>query len=109
MLNCVAGLTCKNNELADNILSAEVDAGVGLAVAILLGKLHCAAEGNILAQGVEDEVEGTTEHSLNLQNLVAAVYKVVDGADDGESGTNVCLEKIFHVTHARNLLQAIIG
>ena len=91
-------LTAQDDEFTDDILAREVDAGVRFAVSLLLGHLHGTAEGNVLANLVEDEVQRTAQHGFNAQNLVAGIAEVVDGTDDGESGSHVGLEEKFHAT-----------
>ena len=58
-----------------------------------------------VADFVEDEVECTTEHSLNLQNLVTTGNQVVDSVDDRQSGTHIGFEEILHTTGTCGLFQ----
>ena len=91
LLYCIACLTGQDDKLAHHIGAAEVYSRVWLAVALLLRTAHRLRERHIGTYLVEDEVEGAAEYGFYLEYLVAGVHKVVDGADDGESGANICL------------------
>ena len=79
-------------QFPDNVFSRRVDARVGFAVAVLLSKSHGAAEGNVGGEGVEDIVQRTTQDGFNAKHVVAGTKKVVDGVDDGKSGTDIGFE-----------------
>ena len=106
LFDAVTRLACQDDELADDVLAAEVDAWVGLGVALLLRHAYGLAERHVGAELVEDIVQRAAQHGLNLQNLVAAVDKVINGVDDGQARTHVGLEQVLHAPLTRRLLQA---
>ena len=103
---CLAG---ENDELAYDVGAAEVDAGVGLREAFLLGQADGLRQGAVGGERVEDEVDGSAQHGLNLQDAVAGVAQVVDGADDGQSGAHIGLKAIDDATLQRRVLQSDIA
>ena len=72
---------------------------------MLLGTPYCLGERHVGGNLVEDEVERTAQHCFDFKYLVARVDQVVDGADDGQSGTHVGFVAVFHATCERRLLQ----
>ena len=106
LLHLIARLAGEDDQFANHILAAEVDAGIRLAIALLLGQAHRLRERNLLRDGVEDEVQRTREHCLDAQDLVAGVQQVVDGTDDGQSSAYVGLEEELHAAFHGRLLQA---
>ena len=105
LLQTVTGLARQNYQLADNILSAEVDTRIGFGVTFLLRHLDGLAERNVGIDFIEDIVQRTAQHSFNLQYLVTAMDKVVNGIDDGESGTYVRFKQVLHTALAGYLFQ----
>ena len=91
LLYLVASLAGEDDELAYDVRATEVDAWVGLAVALLLGAAYGLGERHVGGNLVEDEVQRAAEDGFYLQYLVARVAEVVDGAYDGQSGAHVGL------------------
>src|SRR5699024_6802292 len=98
-------LACQNHQFADNILSAEVDTRIGLGVTFLLRQLNGLAERNVGTDFIEDIVQRTAQHDFNLQYLITAMDKVVNGIDDGESGAYIGFKQVLHTALAGNLFQ----
>ena len=92
LLYLVACLAGEDDKLAHHVHAAEVDAWVGLAVALLLCHVYSLGEGHVGREHVENVVERAAEHGFNLENGVARVAKVVDGADDRQTCSYVGLE-----------------
>ena len=109
LLHLVASLAGEDDELADDIGATEVDAGVWLAVALLLGTAHGLAEGHIGGNLVKDEVERSREYGFDFQYLIARVAQVVDGTDDGQTSTHIGLVTEPHTTVAGRLAQLHIA
>ena len=107
-IDTVAALACQDNEFAYHVLARKVDAGVGLAVTVLLCQMHGTAERNIGRQGVEHIIERATQHSLNFKHTVARATQVADGADDGQAGTHIGLEQEFYATLTGCLFKHLI-
>ena len=105
MFHFIASLTSQDDEFADDIGTAEVDARIGLRVALLLGTANGLREGYIGSNLVEDKVQRTAQDSLNLQNLVARVAQVVDGADNGQTSTDIGLVTEPYTAVASRLTQ----
>ena len=108
LFQTVTGLACQNHQFADNILSAEVDTRIGFGVTFLLCHLNGLAERNVGTDFIENIVQRTAQHGFNLQYLITAMNKVVNGIDDGESGTYICFKQVLHTALAGNLFQFTI-
>ena len=93
LVEAVTGFATEDDQFANDVGAAQIDAWVGLAVAFVFGTAHGLGERHLGREGVEDEVERAAEHSLQFQNLVAAVDEVVDGVNDGQTGADVGLEE----------------
>ena len=108
LFDAITGFTRQNYQFADYILAAKVDTRVWFGITFLLSHLNGLAERNIRAYLVEDIIQCTAQHGFNLQYLVAAMDKVVNGIDDGQACADVCLKQIFHTALAGYLLQLTI-
>ena len=71
LLYLIAGFAGEDDQLAYHVGATEVDTGVGLRIAVLLGQSYGLGEWDGGRQLVEDVVERATEHRLNLEYLVA--------------------------------------
>ena len=109
LLHPVARNPREYDELADYVHSAEVDARIRLRIALFLRHPYGLAERDVLADGVEDEVEGSAEDGLYLEYVVAAVAQGVDGGDYRKSGSHIGFEKELDPAAVRRLPQAGIG
>ena len=105
LIHLVACLTGKDDEFPHHILTAQVDARVGFAVALFLGQTHGLAERHIGRNLVEDEVQRAAQHRLQFQNLVARIDEVIDGVDNRQTRTYIRLEEVLHPTFPRCRLQ----
>ena len=101
----VSRLASQDDELAHDVLSAQVDARVRFGVSFLLCQAYGLAEGDVGTDFIEDIVQRSAQHSFDFQNLVAAVDEVVDGVDDGQSGSHVGLKQEFDPSPACRLLE----
>ena len=108
LIKSVSGFTCKNNKLSDNILSAKVNSWVRFRISAFLSQTYSLAQRNITAQLIENEVQSTAHHSLDSQNFVTAVDKVINGIDYRKAGTHICLEQEFYSTLTGYLLKFLI-
>ena len=108
LFQLIARFACQDNQLADNILAAQVDAWVGFRVALFLRHSDGFAEGHLCAYNVEDKVQRAAKYGFNFQNFISTMNHVVDGVDDRQSCAYVCLEQEFHATFACCLLQFAI-
>ena len=70
LFNLIASLTRQNHQLTNHIRTTEVDTWVWLRITLFLCSANRLREGHISSNLVEDEVQRTTQDSLNLQNLV---------------------------------------
>ena len=109
LLYLIAGFAGEDDQLAYHVGATEVDTGGGLGIAVLLGQSYGLGEWDGGRQLVEDVVERATEYRLNLEYLVARVAQVVDGADDGQSGSHIGLKAIDDATLQRRVLQSDIA
>ena len=108
LIESVSRFAGKNDKFSDNILSAKVYSWVRLRVSAFLGQTYSLAQRNITAQLVENEIQCTAHNSLNSQNLVTTVDKVIDGIDYRKTGTYICLEQEFYSTLTCYLFQFFI-
>ena len=106
LFSLVARLSRQNHQFSDDILAAQVDARVGFAVAFSLCTAYGFRERNVGGEFVEDKIERATQHSFNLQDFVSRVAQVVDGADNGQSGTDVGFVSELHSPHYGSLFQS---
>ena len=106
LLNGVTALTGQDDQLAQHILSAKVDTRIGLAVTLLLGQADGLAQRNIGTQGAEYEVERTAYHSLDLKDMVTAVYQVVDGVYNRQACAHIGLKQELDTDDAAILFAA---
>ena len=109
LIELVACFTAEDDELTDDVLSAEVDTWVGLREAFLLCHPDGLRERYVGRNLVEDIVEGSTEHSLEFLDFVARVDEVVHRVDDGKSGTHVGLVHVFHTSVACRCLESLVN
>ena len=105
LLDAITGFTCKDYQFADYVLTAEVDTRIGFGITFLLSHFNGSAERNIRAYLVEYIIQRTAQHGFNLQYLVTAMNKVVNGIDNRQPRTYVRLKQIFHAALAGYLLQ----
>ena len=98
LFQLVSGLTRQDHELTDHVLTAQVDARIGFRITLFLRHLDGTAEGNIGTDLIENIVQRTRKHCLDLQNLITAMYQVIDGIDNRKSGSHVSFKQIFHAT-----------
>ncbi|CDB12074.1 unknown [Bacteroides sp. CAG:633] len=108
LLQAITGFAGQDDQLADNVLTAEVDARIGFGVTLFLRHADGAAERDVGTDLVEDVVQRAAQYGFYLQYLVATMDEVVDGVDDGQSGAHVGLEQILHTALTGYLLQCAV-
>ena len=69
---------------------------VGLRITFFLCHLDGLAERHVCADLIKDIVQSSTEYRFYLQNLITTVYQVIDGIDNRQPRTYICLEQELH-------------
>ena len=104
----IASFACKDYELSDYVLTAEIDARVWFAVAHLLCKTDSFGEWNIGRQSVEYEIERTAENCFDFKDAVARRDEVIDCADNRQPGSDIGLKQVFYPTAQSRVLETAI-
>ena len=73
LLYLISCLACEDNEFADDILTAQVDARIGFAISLLLGSGDCLGEWHVSRNLIEYKVERSAQNCLNLKDFIARV------------------------------------
>ena len=109
LFQLVSGLARQDNQLADYVFSTQVDTRVGLRITFFLCHLDGLAERHVCADLIKDIVQSSTEYRFYLQNLITTVYQVIDGIDNRQPRTYICLEQELHPPPAGYLFQLAIN
>ena len=70
LISCLAR---EDDELSHHVLTAQVNARVGLAITLLLGSQYSLGERHICRNLIEDKVERSTQNCLNLKYFITRV------------------------------------
>ena len=105
LIEFITCFTSQDDELANHILSAQVDTWVWFAIAFFLRTFHCFGERNIARNGIENEIERSTKHGFELLNLITRIDEVVDGIDDRQTRTHIRFKEELHIALASGFLQ----
>ena len=101
----VTGFTRKDNQLTHDIHAAQVDARIGLGIPRFFGQFNSPAHRYGFVHFVENEVQRTRNHRLDLQDAVAAVDQVADRIDNRQACSHVGLEQEFNPTRPGDILE----
>ena len=105
----ISGFTSQNNQFTNHILATQVNTRIGFRVALFLCHFDGLAERNVRADFVKDVIQRTAQYRLYFQDLVSAVYQVIDRVDNRKSRTDIGFKQEFHTPAAGYLFQFTVN